>query len=177
MVENLNKIGIKYIMFLILLLIMGCQPTFNNEEKLVNFLTNDSVSMWDIPINEMQVIDNDTTYFERRISYLFYKNYICEVYKLGPKQRHAVRIGPKTNVTQMCNQWKILNDSTIRMNCKDIFVIRVVNRDTLYLIDTLRQKKHEMYRISQPWNINKESVEIRDKLIKNEEYLNPYIYY
>lgn len=34
-----------------------------------------------------------------------------------------------------------------------------------------------MYRISEPWNINKESVEIRDKLIENEEYLNPYIYY
>jgi hypothetical protein len=164
----------RFLIFILFFLLLSCDKS---EKKLVEYLTQNNKSMWDMPINEMQVIDNDTTYFERRISYLFDKNYICEVYKLGPKQRHAVRIGPKINVTQMCNKWEILNDSTIRMNCKDIFVIRVVNRDTLYLIDTLRQKKHEMYRISEPWNINKESVEIRDKLIENEEYLNPYIYY
>ena len=164
----------RFLIFILFFLLLSCDKS---EKKLVEYLTQNNRSMWDMPINEMQVIDNDTTYFERRNSYLFYENYICEVYKLGPKQRHAVRIGPKTNVTQMCNKWEILNDSTIKLNCKDIFVVKMISKDTLYLLDTLGVKKHEMYRVSQPWNIDEKSVKIRDKLIESEEYLSPYIYY
>src|SRR5690606_34146918 len=147
-----------------------------SEKKLVEYLTQNNRSMWDMPINEMQVIDNDTTYFERRNSYLFYENYICEVYKLGPKQRHAVRIGPKPNVTGLCNKWEILNDSTIKMNCKNIYTLKMIDRDTLYLINLSGKKEYEMYRVYEPWYIDMESVNIRDSLIQSGEYLSPYIY-
>lgn len=95
----------------------------------------------------------------------------------GMKDRHARRIGPKVNVTGKCNRWEMLNDSVIKMNCDETFVVKIINRDTVYLFDTLGVKKHEMYRVFKPWEINQESVEIRDKLIESGEYLSPYLYY
>ena len=156
-----------------LLLFSSC----HKKKILHEYLTNDSVSMWDMPIMELQVIDDDSSYFERTISFLFYKDLTCDVFNLGMRDRHARRIGPKVNVTGKCNKWEMLNDSVIKMNCVDSFVVKIINRDTLYLFDALGVKKHEMYRVSKPWNINEESVEIRDKLIESGEYLSSYLYY
>lgn len=147
------------------------------KNVLREYLTNDSVSMWDMPIMELQVIDNDSSYFERTISFMFHKDLTCEVFNLGMKDRHSRRIGPKVNVTGKCNRWEILNDSVIKMNCDETFVVKIINRDTVYLFDTLGVKKHEIYRVSKPWKIDQESVEIRDKLIESGEYLSPYLYY
>lgn len=53
------------------------------KNVLREYLTNDSISMWDMPIMELQVIDNDSLYFERTISFMFHKDLTCEVFNLG----------------------------------------------------------------------------------------------
>jgi len=163
-----------FIIFLLFILFSSCK---NKKNEILEYLSDNDSSMWNMVVKEKHIYDNDTLSFERTISFLFRSDYTCEVYNLGPLRRHALRIGPKPNVTGLCNKWEILNDSTIKLNCKDIFVVKMISKDTLYLLDTLGVKKHEMYRVSQPWNIDEKSVKIRDKLIESGEYLSPYIYY
>lgn len=147
------------------------------KNLLHEYFTNDSVSMWDMPIMELQIIDNDSLYFERNISFIFHKDFTCEVFNLGINdKRYALQIGPEVNYTNKCMKWEILNDSTITMNCVDTFVVKIINRDTVYLFDTLGVKKHEMYRVFKPWNINQESVKFRNSLIDSGEYLDNIVY-
>src|SRR5690554_2424548 len=163
-----------FLILVVLIFFISCEK----ENEIKNFLTNGSSSMWDMPIIEKRMIgEQDSIIIQRSIGLLFHEDYKCERFNVGKTKRTALRIGPKVNVTGLCNKWKILNDSTIKLNCKDIFVVKMISKDTLYLLDTLGVKKHEMYRVSQPWNIDEKSVKIRDKLIESEEYLSPYIYY
>ena len=53
--------------------------------------------------------------------------------------------------------------------CKEVFVIKKINKDTVYLYDLEGFKAHEMYRVSPPWNINQESVRIRDNKVDSGE--------
>lgn len=160
-------------LFLILLLI-SCNT---EEKKTIEYLSEDSLSMWDMPIKEMQVVDNDTIYYGRTISFLFHNDFICEVFNLGlKKERYAIQIGPKVNYTGKCMRWKIINDSTIQLNCKDVYILKPQSRDTLFLFDVSGIKVQEMYRVAKPWNINQNSLKIRNELIENEEYLDNKIY-
>ena len=70
----------------------------------------------------------------------------------------------------------MLNDSTVKLNCNNIFVVRIISKDTLFLIDVSGIKHHEMYRVQPPWNINEESVKIRDEQVKSGEYLDKRTY-
>lgn len=160
-----------------ILLVLIFFASCGKEYEIKNFLTNGSSSMWDMPIIEKRMMgERDSIIIRRSIGLLFYKDYKCERFNVGEANRTALRIGPEVNITGLCNKWEILNDSTIRINCKDIFIVKIISKDTLYLFDTLGVKKHEMYRVKQPWNINEASVKIRDKLIESGEYLSPYLY-
>lgn len=147
------------------------------KNVLREYLTNDSISMWDMKINtliELRDTSYNHSYFK---SYLFKEDFNCQVFsKLIWDERVAEIIGPKPNILGLCDKWEILNDSTIKVNCVDTFVVKIINRDTIYLFDTLGVKKHEMYRVSKPWNINEESVEIRDKLIESGDYSGNIVY-
>lgn len=162
------------LIFFFIFLFTSC----NRNNQIFDTLTNDSSSMWDMKIVEKRKVgEHDSISINRHVSYLFHKNFVCEVFNVGPTDRIALKIGPKINVTGLCNKWEIVNDSIIKLNCKKLFIVKIIDKDTLYLFDTLGVKKHELYRVKKPWNINKESVNVRDKLIENNEYLSPYIYY
>lgn len=157
------------------LLLLSCKHS--KENKLSEYFTNDTISMWDMKMVSLQQL-RDTTYYHNYFrSYLFQKDFICENYaKTNSGIRLIEILGSKPNYAGLCNKWEILNDSTIKLNCKNIFVVRIISKDTVHLIDTLGIKQHEMYRVEPPWNIDEESVRIRDKQIKTGEYLDNNIY-
>jgi len=157
------------------ILLTSCGKT--KKEELREYLTNDSISMWDITMKRLTVL-SDTTYYHRYFrSYLIQDDFVCEAFA---KTRNGIRyidfLGPKPNLRGLCNKWEILNDSTVKLNCRDVFVVRIISRDTVHLIDTLGVKQHEMYRVQPPWNIDEESVKIRDKRVESGEYLDKRIY-
>lgn len=162
-----------YLLFLGFIFSLLLFSSCHKKKILHEYLTNDSVSMWDMKINtliELKDTSYNHSYFK---SYLFDEEFNCQVFRnLIWGERIAQVIGPQSNILGLCDKWEILNDSTIKMNCDETFVVKIINRDTLYLFDTLGVKKHEMYRVSKPWNINQESVNIRDKLIESGEYLD-----
>lgn len=152
------------------ILLTSC--TKSKKEELRVYLTNDSISMWDITMKRLTVL-SDTTYYHHYFrSYLIQDDFVCESFA---KTRNGIRyidfLGPKTNFKGLCNKWEILNDSTVKLNCRDVFVVRIISRDTVHLIDTLGVKQHEMYRVQPPWNIDEESVKIRDKEVESGKYL------
>lgn len=158
----------RFLFFLVIFFFSSC----NKENKLKKILTDDDKSLWDIPYDELYVnLNNDSIILQKTLSLLFYKDFTCERFNLGPIGRVAVMIGPEINYLELCNKWRIINDSTIEVNCKDIYIIKVINNDTLHLFDKNGIKKHEMYRVQKNWNIHEESVKIRDRLIKNKDYI------
>ena len=168
----MNKV---IICLIVSLFLFNCKKT--KEDELFTYLTNDSISMWDITMKRLTVL-SDTTYYHHYFrSYLFQDDFICESFA---KTKNGIRLidflGPEPNLRGLCNKWEILNDSTVKLNCKNIFVIRKISRDTLHLIDTLGVKQHEMYRVQPPWNIDEESVKIRDKQVESGEYLDKRVY-
>lgn len=163
------------IYLLIFLCFYSCKK--HKENKLHIYLINDSLSMWDVTMKTLINFDDTTYYHHYFRSYLFKDDFICEGYaktKIG--DRLLSIWGPEPNYAGLCNKWEILNDSTVKLNCRDVFVVRIISRDTVHLIDTLGVKQHEMYRVKPPWNIDEESVEIRDKQVESGEYLDKRIY-
>lgn len=165
-----------YIVFL-LLLIFPISCDVSKKEELFDYLTNGKVSMWDITAKNYIKL-RDTAYYREYIrSISFDVNYNCERYmKVICCDRIIDILGPKPNYRGLCNKWEILNDSTVKLNCKDVFVVKIISRDTVHLIDTLGIKQHEMYRVKPPWNIDKESVLNKNKEIESGEYLDNRIY-
>ena len=157
------------IIIVFLFFLFGCSEKKKDIEII---LTNDSISMWDIrrcDKVEINGVAYPHCYME---SISFNINGICELYKKRIlNDRKIIILGPKPNYLGLCNKWEILNDSTIKLNCRDVFVVKVISRDTLHLIDTLGIKQHEMYRVQPPWNIDEESVKLRDKEVKSGKYL------
>src|SRR5690606_19555723 len=171
---NLNHIN-KFKILMIIFLFIACQP--NKSEEMRTYLTNDSISMWDITM-ERHVQLRDTSYIHRYFrSISFSSDFICERYvKTIYNDRMIDFLGPEPNYIGLCNKWEILNDSIVKLNCRDIFAIKIINKDTLFLFDSLGIKKHEMYRVKTFWNIDKERIKIRDKKIENGEYLDKKVY-
>ncbi|QMI84724.1 hypothetical protein H1R17_06275 [Flavobacterium sp. xlx-214] len=163
------------IVFVIFFCLISCNKT--KKEELKQYLTNDSMAMWDITMKNFVELKDTSYYHHYYKSYLIYSNFVCDKFaKSRDGNRFIEFLGPKPNLIGLCNQWEIKNDSTIILNCKDVFVVKIINRDTLYLFDTLGIKKHEMYRDKTPWNIDEESVLIKNKQVESGEYLDPYIY-
>ena len=160
----------KYLVyFIISFIFFGCKK---EKKEIFIYLTNDTISMWNMRMSRLVILD-DTTYhhhYFRSIS--FCENYECNQYAYTIYGDRIIDfLGPKPNYLGLCNKWEILNDSTIKLNCRDVFVVKVISRDTLHLIDTLGIKQHEMYRVQPPWNIDEESVKLRDKEVKSGKYL------
>src|SRR5690606_10445309 len=152
------------------ILLTSC--TKSKKEELKAYLTNDSISMWDITMKRLAVL-SDTTYYHHYFrSISFGGNFECNQYAYTIYGDRIIDfLGPKPNYLGLCNKWEILNDSTVKLNCRDVFVVRIISRDTVHLIDTLGVKQHEMYRVQPPWNIDEETVKIRDKEVKSGKYL------
>lgn len=174
MTKHLNFL-INIILFITCLFLLSC--SFDKKRNLSSYLTNDSISMWDMKMNRLIKL-KDTTYQHYYYkSFLFNKNLVCERYsKTKTGERLIDIIGPKPNYLGLCNRWEILNDSIIKLNCTDTFVIKIISEDTLYLFDRFGVKQHEMYRVDLPWNIDEESVKIHNEQIENEKYLDNKIY-
>jgi len=169
MIQSLNIMN-KILYLGLFLLLTNCD--FIKKPTLVEYLSNDSIQMWDITMyNYIEL--RDTSYFHKFLrSISFDKNFQCEQYaRIICCERIIDVLGPKPNHFGLCNKWELLNDSTVKLNCKDVLVVKIINRDTVHLIDTLGIKQHEMYRVSPPWNVDKESVLIKNKKIENGEYL------
>lgn len=177
MIKYLQKTSGGYLLILIVLFLFGCQSKLTNKEKLLNYLTNDSISMWDITMKRLAVL-SDTSYYHNYFrSISFRKNFECDQYaKTIWGDRHMEVLGPEPGYADLCNKWEILNDSTVKLNCKNVFVVRIISKDTLHLIDVSGIKKHEMYRVQQPWNIDEETVKFIDKQVKSGEYLDKRTY-
>lgn len=90
--------------------------------------------------------------------------------------RHMKVLGPEPGYADLCNKWEVLNDSTVKLNCKNVFVVRIISKDTLHLIDVSGIKKHGMYRVQQSWNIDEETLKFRDEQVKSGEYLDKRTY-
>lgn len=163
----------KILLFLVFL--FSCKQ--NKKDVLITYLTNDSVGMWDI-VTERKVELKDTSYihfYYRSIS--FSSDFTCERYaKTIWNERIIDYLGPIPNYLGLCNKWEIINDSIIKLNCKDVFVFKLINKDTLYLFDTLQIKKHEMYRVNNNWNIDKGSLNIKKEKIRRGHYLDDIVY-
>lgn len=159
-----------YFMILIIsLVLMGCKKEKRDIEIL---LTNDSISLWDIRIYYKTESNGITIYDDFLESISFNTNGLCELYKnMIYKKRKIEILGPKPNYLGLCNKWEIINDSTIKINCRDTFVVRIISRDTIHFYDTLGVKKHELYRVPPPWNIDEESVKRRDREVESGAYL------
>lgn len=149
----------------------------NKQDILINYFTNDSISMWDI-VTERKVELKDTSYihlYYRSIS--FSSDFICERYaKTISNDRMIDYLGPIPNYLGLCNKWEFINDSIIKLNCKDVFIFKIINKDTLYLFDSLQIKKHEMYRVNSNWNIDKDLLNIKKEKIRSGHYLNDIVY-
>lgn len=172
--NNLNHMN-KCKILMIFLLFISCEP--NKTTKLNTYLTNDSISMWDITM-ERYVELKDTSYIHRYFrSISFSSDFNCERYaKTIYNDRMIDFLGPEPNYLGLCNKWEILNDSIVKLNCRDIFEIKIINKDTLFLLDSLGIKKHEMYRVKVPWNIDKELIQIRNEKVESGEYLDKKVY-
>ena len=168
----MNKV---IICLIVSLFLFNCKKT--KEDELFSYLTNDSISMWDITMKRLTVL-RDTTYYHHYFrSISFDKNFECNQYGYTIYGARIMDVlGPKPNYLGLCNKWEILNDSTVKLNCKNIFVIRKISRDTLHLIDTLGVKQHEMYRVQPPWNISEKSIKRRDREVESGEYLDKRVY-
>ncbi len=166
----MKKIGL----LLLVCLMMGCKK---EKEGILIYLTNDTISMWNMKISRLVILDDTTYYHHYFRSISFGENFECNQYAYTVYGDRIIDfLGPKPNYLGLCNKWEILNDSTVKLNCRDVFVIKIISRDTLHLIDTLGVKQHEMYRVQPPWNIDEESVKIRDKQVESGEYLDKRVY-
>ena len=168
----MNKV---IICLIVSLFLFNCKKT--KEDELFSYLTNDSISMWNITMKRLAVL-RDTTYYHHYFrSISFDKNFECNQYAYTIYGDRIMDVlGPKPNYSGLCNKWEILNDSTVKLNCKNIFLIRKVSRDTLHLIDTLGVKQHEMYRVQPPWNISEKSIKRRDREVESGKYLDNRVY-
>src|SRR5690606_29188112 len=116
----------KFIIFILIsLFLFSCKK--NKEKELFIYLTDDSISMWDITMKTVIKFDDTTYYHHYFRSYLFKDDFICEGYaktKIG--ERLLSIWGPEPNYAGLCNKWEILNDSTVKLNCRDVFVVKVI---------------------------------------------------
>lgn len=139
--------------FIFLLLISSCKKT--KQEELITILTNDSMSMWNVTMQTYIELKDTTYYHDYYKSLMFTKDLICEQYSLLYSGKRDISIIGSTSYSMgYCNKWEILNDSTIKIMCTEVFVIKKINKDTVYLYDLDGFKAHEMYRVSPPWNIS-----------------------
>lgn len=161
----------KYLVcFIIFPMFFSCEKT--KEDELFSYLTNDSISMWNVTMSSLAVLSDSTYYHHYFRSISFDENFECNQYAYTIYGDRMIDfLGPEPNYLGLCNQWGILNDSTVKLNCRDVFVVRIISRDTVHLIDTLGVKQHEMYRVQPPWNIDEELVKMRDKEVKSGKYL------
>lgn len=165
----------RLIYLLFLLCFYSCKK--HRESTLHTYLTNDSLSMWDITTRDSIMLNDSLHYYEYTKSISFDISGQSNRYDiLVNKKRRIQIIGPKLNYAGLCNKWEILNDSTVKLNCRDVFVIKIISRDTLHLIDTLGVKQHKMYRVQPPWNIDEESIKTRDNQLESGEYLDRRVY-
>ena len=63
MIQFLQKTSGGYILILIVLFLCGCQSKPTNKEKLLNYLTNDSISMWDITTRDSIMLNDSLHYY------------------------------------------------------------------------------------------------------------------
>jgi len=163
------------IIFLVLLLLVffSCQ----NEKRVFTILTNDSVSLWDISFYEEANI-NDSLYLRKRTkSISFHTNFDCFTYvKWRTGERTIDVIGPQKNYLGLCSKWELINDSIIFLNCKNKFTVRIINRDSIDLVDSLGIVKFHLKRVQKPWNIDENSLKRREREVKTGEYIKQPIY-
>ena len=163
-----------FIYFILLFIFNSCK---NVNKDAIDILTGDSVYLWDIITKDSIKLKDSLHYYEYTKSISFDVNGQSNRYDILVNRNRRIQIiGPKVNATGLCNKWEILNDSTIKLNCRDVFVVKVISRDTVHLIDTLGVKQHEMYRVHPPWNIDEESVSFWKEQIKSGKYLDKRIY-
>lgn len=149
----------------------------NKNSTLIKLLTNDSISLWDKKIYDSIYSDDGYYYYNRFESISFDINYDCELYYKTIDDNRIIKIlGPMINKDGLCNKWEIINDTTIKLNCNEIFIVEIINRDTLILYDQNYIKKHELYRVIEDWNIDKESLIKKNEAIESEDYLSPIVW-
>lgn len=159
---------------IILLFIISCKK----EQKVFSILTNNSVSMWDMSYYE-EVNFNDTLYIKKRTrSISFHSNFDCFTYgKWRTGERTIDIIGPQKNYLGLCSKWELINDSVISLNCKDTVVVRIINKDSIELVDKFGTIKFYLKRVQKPWNIDNESLKRRQQEVKTGEYIKVPIHY
>ena len=81
----------------------------NKQDKLINYFTNDSISMWDI-VTERKVELKDTSYIHLYYSSIsFSSDFTCERYaKTISNDRMIDYLGPKPNYLGLCNKWEFI---------------------------------------------------------------------
>lgn len=161
-------------LFIICISFSSCKK----EKEVFTILTDNSASLWDISFYEEASIGDSTYLFQRTRSISFHNNYDCFTYtKWRTGERTIDIIGPQKNYLGLCSRWELINDSLIFLNCKNKFTVRIINRDSLDLIDSLGNVKFQMKRIQKPWNIDKESLKRREQEVKTGEYIKVPIQY
>lgn len=158
----------------IIVLLIICLSFFSckKEKEVFTILTDNSVSLWDISFYEEVSLDDSTYLFQRTRSISFHKNHDCFTYaKLRTGERIIYIIGPQKNYLGLCSRWELINDSLIFLNCENKFTVKVINKDSVDLIDNKGNLKFQMKRVQRPWNIDKESLERREQEIKTGKYI------
>lgn len=164
----------------IIFLLIMCLTFFSckKEVSLFTLLTNNSTSLWDISFYEELSIGDSVYLHKRTRSISFHSNLDCFTYsKLRTGERTIDIIGPKKNYLGLCSKWKLINDSVIFLNCKDTFIVRIINKDSIDLIDSLGIIKYHLKRVQKPWDIDEESLKRREQEIKTGEYIKVPIQY
>jgi|SRR5690606_16583290 len=157
---------------LLFLVFFSCKK----EKRVFTILTNDSVALWDITFYE-ESYKNDSIYLKRTRSISFHNNFDCFTYsKLRTGERIIDVIGPKKNYLGLCSKWELINDSIIFLNCKNKFTVRIINRDSIDLVDSLGIVKFHLKRVQKPWNIDENSLKRREREVKTGEYIKQPIY-
>lgn len=156
----------------IIFLLIICLSFFSckKENKVFTILTSNSVSLWDISFYEELYIDDSVYLHKRTRSISFHSNFDCFTYtKWRTGERTIDIIGSKKNYLGLCSKWELINDSLIFLNCKNKFTVRIINRDSINLIDSLGIVKYQLKRVRKPWRIDKESLIRREKEIKTDK--------
>lgn len=142
-----------FLLLIMIFLVISCKKS--KQEELITILTNDSMSMWNVTMQTYIELKDTTYYHDYYKSLMFTKDFICDEFALLRSGIRNISLRDSIpNSFGYCNRWEILNDTMIKINCKEIFVIKKISKDTVYLYDLDGFKAHEMYRVSPPWNIS-----------------------
>jgi len=161
----MNKI---IFLFIICISFFSCKK----KEKVFTILTDNSTSLWDISFYEEAYIDDSTYLFQRTRSISFHNNFDCFTYtKWRTGERTIDIIGPKKNYLGLCSKWELINDSLIFLNSENKFTVRIINKDSVDLIDSLGNVKFQLKRVKKTWNIDKKSLKRREQEVKTGEYI------